>query len=81
MVAVPSKQFTMQMGIKLTGELQPGIYAQDIMLALIARYGVTFGVGYAVEFYGPLKSLRWKNACPFVIWSLKVGENVDDCTG
>jgi 3-isopropylmalate/(R)-2-methylmalate dehydratase large subunit len=41
-----------QMGVKITGKLQPGVYAKDIILALIAKYGVDFGVGYAAEFYG-----------------------------
>lgn len=41
-----------RMGIEITGSLQPGVYAKDIILALIATYGTDFGVGYAVEFYG-----------------------------
>lgn len=41
-----------RMGIEITGELQPGVYAKDIILALIAKYGTDFGVGYAAEFYG-----------------------------
>ncbi|MDR0922682.1 MAG: 3-isopropylmalate dehydratase large subunit [Lactobacillales bacterium] len=41
-----------QMGIHVTGKLQKGVYAKDIILALISTYGVGFGVGYAVEFYG-----------------------------
>lgn len=41
-----------RMGIHVSGQLQPGVYAKDIILALIARYGVDFGVGYAAEFYG-----------------------------
>lgn len=41
-----------RMGVKVTGALKPGVYAKDIILALIATYGVDFGVGYAVEFYG-----------------------------
>lgn len=40
------------MGVKITGKLTEGVYAKDIILALIAKYGVDFGVGYAVEFYG-----------------------------
>lgn len=40
------------MGIEITGQLQPGVYAKDIILALIATLGVDFGVGYAVEFFG-----------------------------
>lgn len=41
-----------KLGIHVTGSLQPGVYAKDIIMALIAIYGVDFGVGYAVEFYG-----------------------------
>ncbi|MHC5269800.1 3-isopropylmalate dehydratase large subunit [Enterococcus sp. LJL98] len=41
-----------RMGVKITGDLKPGVYAKDIILALIAKHGVDFGVGYAVEFYG-----------------------------
>ncbi|WP_321387429.1 3-isopropylmalate dehydratase large subunit [uncultured Enterococcus sp.] len=40
------------MGVKISGKLAKGVYAKDIILALIAKYGVDFGVGYAVEFYG-----------------------------
>lgn len=40
------------MGVKITGKLAKGVYAKDIILALIAKYGVDFGVGHAVEFYG-----------------------------
>ncbi|KAF1303215.1 3-isopropylmalate dehydratase large subunit [Enterococcus saccharolyticus] len=41
-----------RLGVHVTGKLQPGVYAKDIILALIATYGVDFGVGYAAEFYG-----------------------------
>ena len=40
------------LGIHVTGELQPGVYAKDIIMALIAQFGVDFAVGYAAEFYG-----------------------------
>lgn len=40
------------MGIHVTGTLPKGVYAKDIILALIAENGVDFGVGYAAEFYG-----------------------------
>lgn len=40
------------LGIKVTGKLPKGVYAKDIILALIAKYGVDFGVGYATEFFG-----------------------------
>lgn len=41
-----------RMGIEISGDLQPGVYAKDVILALIAKYGTDFGVGYGVEFYG-----------------------------
>lgn len=41
-----------RMGIEISGKLQPGVYAKDVILALIAKYGTDFGVGYGVEFYG-----------------------------
>ncbi|MDH6365738.1 3-isopropylmalate/(R)-2-methylmalate dehydratase large subunit [Enterococcus sp. PF1-24] len=40
------------MGIEITGKLQKGVYAKDIILALIAKYGTDFGVGYGAEYYG-----------------------------
>ncbi|MGX4687465.1 3-isopropylmalate dehydratase large subunit [Vagococcus sp. JNUCC 83] len=40
------------MGVKISGELQKGVYAKDIILYLISKYGVDFGTGYAVEYYG-----------------------------
>ncbi|WEV45544.1 3-isopropylmalate dehydratase large subunit [Streptococcaceae bacterium ESL0687] len=41
-----------KMKIEFTGKAPKGIYAKDYILALIARYGVDAGVGYAVEFAG-----------------------------
>lgn len=40
------------MGIRITGKLPKGVYAKDIILYLIAAYGVDFGTGYAIEFFG-----------------------------
>ncbi|MDR1033342.1 MAG: 3-isopropylmalate dehydratase large subunit [Bifidobacteriaceae bacterium] len=40
------------MGIKITGKLAKYVTAKDIILALIAKFGVDFGVGYAAEFFG-----------------------------
>lgn len=40
------------MGIHIHGKLPNGIYAKDIIMGLIAREGVSFGNGYAVEYYG-----------------------------
>ncbi|WP_430611971.1 3-isopropylmalate dehydratase large subunit [Enterococcus sp. DIV0876] len=41
-----------RMGVHITGELQSGVYAKDIILALIAAHGTDFGAGYAVEYFG-----------------------------
>ncbi|MCE5097951.1 3-isopropylmalate dehydratase large subunit [Staphylococcus devriesei] len=44
--------------IDINGKLQPGVYAKDIILYLINKYGVDFGTGYALEFTGEtIKSL------------------------
>lgn len=40
------------MGIKITGNLQKGVYSKDIMLHLFHQYGTDFGNGHAIEFYG-----------------------------
>jgi 3-isopropylmalate/(R)-2-methylmalate dehydratase large subunit len=36
------------------GTAGPSIFAKDIILALIARFGADLGVGYAVEYAGPV---------------------------
>ncbi|TFG96326.1 MAG: 3-isopropylmalate dehydratase large subunit, partial [Myxococcales bacterium] len=40
--------------IDVTGKLRPGIYAKDVILAIIRRLGVKGGVGYAYEYAGPV---------------------------
>src|ERR1039457_1424291 len=35
-----------------TGALAPGVYAKDVILAIIRRLGVKGGVGYAYEYGG-----------------------------
>ncbi|RRG08141.1 MAG: 3-isopropylmalate dehydratase large subunit [Lactobacillus sp.] len=40
------------MGVHVHGKLPHGVYAKDIILGLIAREGVAFGTGYAIEYYG-----------------------------
>ncbi|MEH7402631.1 3-isopropylmalate dehydratase large subunit [Gottfriedia acidiceleris] len=40
------------MGVKLDGKLPKGVYAKDIILHLLATYGVSIGTGYVIEFYG-----------------------------
>lgn len=41
-----------QMRINFEGDLQPGVYAKDMVLYLIGKIGANGGIGYAVEFAG-----------------------------
>ncbi|HET9193847.1 MAG TPA: 3-isopropylmalate dehydratase large subunit [Vicinamibacterales bacterium] len=38
--------------IRVTGTLQPGVYAKDVILEIIQRLGVRGGTGYAYEYAG-----------------------------
>lgn len=38
--------------VRFVGRPQKGVYAKDYILALIARYGVSLGVGHVVEYQG-----------------------------
>lgn len=38
--------------IQLQGDLQPGVFAKDIILALIGKLGTAGGTGFAIEFAG-----------------------------
>lgn len=40
--------------VRFEGELQDGVTSKDVILALIAKYGVHFGVGHVIEFAGSL---------------------------
>lgn len=40
------------MGIKVSGKLQKGVYSKDIMLYLFDKYGTDFATGYTIEFFG-----------------------------
>lgn len=40
------------MRIRFEGQLQPGVYAKDLILHLISRFGASGGTGYAIEFAG-----------------------------
>lgn len=40
--------------IKVNGKLQSGVYAKDIILAIIGQLGVEGGIGYAYEYAGPV---------------------------
>ncbi len=40
--------------IEVTGKLESGVYAKDVILAIIRQLGVNGGVGYAYEYAGPV---------------------------
>lgn len=40
------------MEVRLSGKMPLGVTAKDVILALIARYGVGFGTGHVIEFTG-----------------------------
>lgn len=40
------------MGVELKGKLAKGVYSKDIILHLLATYGVSMGTGHVIEFYG-----------------------------
>jgi 3-isopropylmalate/(R)-2-methylmalate dehydratase large subunit len=40
------------MAVRLDGELGPGVYAKDLILAVIGRLGVAGGTGHVIEYLG-----------------------------
>ncbi len=42
------------MAVNVVGEIAPGVTAKDLVLALIAQVGTGGGVGYVVEYRGPV---------------------------
>jgi 3-isopropylmalate/(R)-2-methylmalate dehydratase large subunit len=41
------------MRVAISGHLQPGVAAKDVMLRLLSDHGTNVGVGYAIEYAGP----------------------------
>lgn len=40
------------LGVRITGIRKKGVYAKDMILGLIKKYGNNLGAGYAMEFFG-----------------------------
>ncbi|PAV31064.1 3-isopropylmalate dehydratase large subunit [Virgibacillus profundi] len=40
------------MNVQVEGDLGPGVTAKDLILAIIAKFGVRFGTGYVLEYTG-----------------------------
>ncbi|HFI0256408.1 TPA: 3-isopropylmalate dehydratase large subunit [Streptococcus suis] len=63
--------------VEFIGRVQAGVYAKDYILALIARYGVGVGVGYAVEYRGEaVDSLSMEERMTICNMSIEFGSKI-----
>ncbi|CBG40273.1 3-isopropylmalate dehydratase large subunit [Helicobacter mustelae] len=66
-----------KMGIEITGRLPAGVYAKDMILALIARFGVDFGTGYGVEFFGEgIEALEMEERMSICNMAIEMGAKI-----
>lgn len=66
-----------KLGIKITGDLQPGVYSKDIILYLISKYGTSFGQGYAIEYFGEtIKNLSMEARMTICNMSIEFGSKI-----
>ena len=62
------------MGIEISGKLQKGVYAKDIILYLIKTYGIALGNGYAFEFFGDtIKNLSMEERMTICNMAIEAG--------
>jgi 3-isopropylmalate/(R)-2-methylmalate dehydratase large subunit len=72
--------------IRVDGELQPGVTAKDVVLAIIGKIGTAGGTGYAVEFGGDvIRSLSIEGRMTICNMAIEAGARagmvaVDDIT-
>jgi 3-isopropylmalate/(R)-2-methylmalate dehydratase large subunit len=67
-----SKPKTMR--VDFTGNLNRGVTAKDIILGLIAKYGIGFGTGYVIEYAGELiQSLSMEQRMTICNMSIEAG--------
>jgi 3-isopropylmalate/(R)-2-methylmalate dehydratase large subunit len=72
--------------IKVNGKLARGVYAKDVILAIIGKLGVKGGIGYAYEYAGPvIESLDMEGRMTICNMSIEGGAtcgyvNPDDTT-
>ena len=67
-----SKPKTME--IRVTGELEVGVEAKDIILAIIAKFGIDVGTGHIVEFTGDaIRSLSMEQRMTICNMSIEAG--------
>ena len=74
------------MHVKVEGQLQPGVTAKDVMLAIIGKIGTAGGTGYTIEFAGStIRSLSVEGRMTICNMSIEAGARaglvaVDDKT-
>ncbi|WP_440895144.1 3-isopropylmalate dehydratase large subunit [Amphibacillus sp. Q70] len=62
------------LNVKIDGELGTGVTAKDLILALIAKYGVDFGTGYVIEYTGEaVKKLSMEGRMTICNMSIEAG--------
>lgn len=62
------------MAVKVDGQLQPGVTAKDIILAIIAKIGVGGGTGYVLEYMGEaIRSLNMEGRMTICNMSIEGG--------
>jgi 3-isopropylmalate/(R)-2-methylmalate dehydratase large subunit len=62
------------LNVRLDGQLPAGVTAKDMILAVIARYGVDFGTGYVIEFSGEaVKSLSMEGRMTICNMAIEAG--------
>ena len=62
------------MEIRVDGELQPGVTAKDVILAIIAQIGVGGGTGYVLEYTGSvIRSLSMEERMTICNMSIEAG--------
>ncbi len=72
--------------IEVNGTLNPGVYAKDIILAIIGKIGTAGGTGYCIEYAGPtIRNLSMEGRMTICNMSIEAGARagmiaVDDTT-
>jgi 3-isopropylmalate/(R)-2-methylmalate dehydratase large subunit len=62
------------MNVKVNGYLGNGVSAKDLILAIIAKYGVRFGTGYVIEYTGEaIRSLSMEERMTVCNMSIEAG--------
>ncbi|MDQ0257272.1 3-isopropylmalate/(R)-2-methylmalate dehydratase large subunit [Evansella vedderi] len=62
------------LNVKVNGQLGTGVTAKDLILAIIAKFGVRFGTGYVVEYTGDaIRSLSMEERMTVCNMSIEAG--------